>query len=84
MTQETDYTDRIVTSIAEREQQDVRDLEPPLNDAVDMDALAEVVESDAVREVEFSYLDYTVVVDDEGAVRVSDAEFAPRQRGKLG
>lgn len=84
MTQERDFTDRIASTIADSAQQDVTELDPPLYDAIDADALVEVIQSDAVREVEFSYLDYTVVVDEEGEVCVSEVEPARRRKGKLG
>lgn len=80
MTRNTDLVDRIVTSIAEREQRDVADLDPPLYEAVDVDALAAVVEGDGVREVEFSYRGYRVVVRDGGQVNVHEQAADPRSR----
>lgn len=84
MTREQEFVDRIVTKIAERAGQEVSELEPPLYEAIDADALAEVVHSEAVREVQFSYQEFEVVVDDRGEVRVSDAPPARRQPGQLG
>lgn len=84
MTREQEFVDRIVAQIAERAGQDVSDLEPPLYEAIDADALAEVVQSEAVQEVQFSYQEFDVVVDDQGEVRVSDAPAAHRRTGQLG
>jgi type IV secretory pathway ATPase VirB11/archaellum biosynthesis ATPase len=84
MTREQEFVERIVAKVAERAGQDVSDLEPPLYEAIDADALAAVVRSDAVQEVEFSYQDFMVHVDDQGEVRVTDPPSARPQRGQLG
>lgn len=84
MTREQEFVERIVAKVAERAGQDVSDLEPPLYEAIDADALAAVVGSDAVQEVEFSYQDFMVHVDEQGEVRVSDPPSARPQRGQLG
>lgn len=73
MSEANDIVNRIVKSIAYREQVEPTALDPPLHQAIDTDALARIVETDSLRRLEFVYLDYEVVVDGDGRVHVSAA-----------
>ena len=66
----------VVETIAEREGVPAEELQPPLHDAVDADALDALVGS-ASRErltIEFTYCGYTVRVTGDGEVSVLDPE----------
>lgn len=73
-------SNRIVTQIASAEGLSPTDLEPPLHDIVDPDALDRLIESnsrrssDAELSLEFTYRGHTVHVDATGAVDVSPPE----------
>ncbi|RDI73109.1 hypothetical protein DWB78_10895 [Halopelagius longus] len=59
----------MLTSVADREGTDVLSL-PPLYEAVDPDALEQLVAFGGVAEISFTYLDYDISVDGDGDVRV--------------
>lgn len=68
----------IVEAVAERDGVDVTDLQPPLHDVVDTDALESLFErtpDGATASVSFAYCGYTVRVDATGDVEISDAEL---------
>lgn len=66
-------TVQIIERIADREQLDPRDLDRPLYDAVDPDALDALFRcDDADVTVEFRYLGYRVVVDGEGEIEITE------------
>ena len=76
----------VVETIAEREGVPAEELQPPLHDAVDADALDALVRS-ASRDrerltIEFSYCGYTVRVTGDGEVSVLDPE--PIDRSEKG
>lgn len=73
MSEANGIINRIVKSIAYREQVEPTALDPPLQEAIDTDALARIAETDALRRLEFTYLDYEVVVDGDGRVHVGAA-----------
>lgn len=62
----------IVEAVAEREEADPEDLEPPLYEAVNPDALNSLFEDDysSTGAVSFMYKGYRVVVDSSTAVRL--------------
>lgn len=62
-------TERILTSVADREGTDVLSM-APLYETVDPDALEQLVASGGVAEISFTYLDYDVSVGGDGEVRV--------------
>lgn len=55
--------DRILARIAEQMDCDPADLEPPLGEVVDADALVQVVQSDGVRTVSFEYRGHRIEID---------------------
>lgn len=61
----------VVTAIADQTGVDVLDL-PPLEDSVDTDALAALLDSGSAPKVEFPYDGHAVTVDADGRVRVAD------------
>lgn len=70
------YANRIVRRVAEVEGVEPDEL-PPLYESIDPDALATLLESSAeTMTVEFSYLDYRVIVDND-AVTVHETERDP-------
>lgn len=64
-------TERVLASVADSERADILSL-PPLYDAVDPDALEQLVEHGGVTEISFVYLGYDVRVRGDGRVRVSE------------
>lgn len=62
---------QIITAIADQTATDALDL-PPLHEAVDVDALVALVQSEGTSRVVFSYQGHEVDVDGHGNVRVSD------------
>lgn len=76
---------RIVEKVADSEGVDPTELQPPLYEVIEPDALNAVfadAESDVSREdgrVEFTYCGYQVVVRSDGQVSVTEAEPADRQ-----
>lgn len=64
-------TERILASVADCEGTDILSL-PPLYDAVDPDALEQLVEHGGVTEISFVYLGYEVLVRGGGTVRVNE------------
>lgn len=68
----SDVAARVVTAVADAEELSPMDLDLPLYEVVDPDALERLVEStDAALEVTFSYLGREVTVDGCGAVSVA-------------
>lgn len=78
-------TSRIAEKVAESEGVEPTELQPPLYEVIDPDALNAVfadAESDVSREVgrvEFTYCGYQVVVRSDGQVSVTELEPADRQ-----
>lgn len=70
----------VITQVASSEGVSPTDLEPPLHDVVDPEALDRLVESsgrdssDDVLTVEFTYRGHTVQVDSTGAVDVTSVD----------
>lgn len=64
---------RILATVAEKEGVDAWDLETPLYDVIDPDAM-EALFRDGRGTVTFEYLDYVVTVDHEHAVEVAPRE----------
>ena len=62
----------VVEAVADATESDPLTMDPPLYDAVDPDALARVVRSDARTCVAFEYDGHSVVVDGDGTVTVDD------------
>ena len=78
MSEETPVSLRIVRAVATREGIDPAELQPPLHDVVDTDALeALFADPERAGTVEFTYRGYDVVVESSGDVRVTDADLAP-------
>lgn len=66
---------RIVTEVARLERTDPLDLEAPLYEAVDVDAMATLLYSaDGDASVTFRYCGHHVTVDGDGAVTVSESD----------
>lgn len=66
-------TERVLASIADSEGTDILSL-PPLYDAVDPDAVEQLVEHGGVTEISFVYHGYDVLVRGDGRVRVSEVQ----------
>lgn len=64
----------IAEEVASREGVDPTDLEPPLYDVVDLEALDAFLQSSRAGEttVKFRYAQYRIVVDNAGSVRVTE------------
>lgn len=70
---ETDLAlDRIVATLADRMDCDATELDPPLGDVVDVDALVQVVQSDSVDAVSFEYRGCRLEIEDADRVHVRD------------
>lgn len=71
----SDVTVEIVSAIADREGIEPMDLEPPLYDAIDPDALTAIMNVDPATELtlSFNYVGYrvTVIADEEPVVEVN-------------
>jgi len=72
-------SERVVESVAEAKGVDPVDLNPPLNDVVDLDALDALFSPvggvpRSLGRVEFSYDGYVVVVEGNGSVTVEPAD----------
>lgn len=71
---------KVLTQVASSEGVSPTDLEPPLHDVVDPDALDRLVESSGFRStddvvtVEFPYRGYLIRVDSTGAVELTSAD----------
>jgi hypothetical protein len=64
---------RVVQLVAEREAVDATRLDPPLNDVIDPDALDALFADTTVRgSIRFEYCGYTVHVDSDGTVELTD------------
>jgi len=61
---------RMITAVGEASETDPLTL-PPLETAVDTEALAALVESDGLRDLTFSYEGHAVTIDGDGHVRVA-------------
>lgn len=66
-------TTAIVDAIADREGVEPVELRPPLNTAIDLDALADLVTGENVEmvRVEFTYNDHRITIEDDEEVRIS-------------
>lgn len=77
MSQETDLVLSIVETVAEREGVDVTELDAPIHEAVDTDALESLFATTAMTGtdafVTFTYCGYSIRVDGSGGIRVSDS-----------
>jgi len=74
-TPSTKLSEAVVAAVADREGVDPIDLDRPLYDAIDPDALDDLFENSAVR-VQFDYLGYTVSIGQGGTVCVTETEDA--------
>lgn len=63
-------TERILNAVAYREQCDVVDL-PPLYEAVDPEALQQVVEDEAVAQIQFTYCGYQITAEQNGQIHIT-------------
>ncbi|WP_440764755.1 HalOD1 output domain-containing protein [Natronorubrum sp. DTA7] len=78
---------KVLTQVASSEGVSPTDLEPPLHDVVDPDALDRLVEScgcaasDRVVTIEFPYRGYMVRVDSTGAVDLTVGDQLPDSTG---
>jgi hypothetical protein len=64
--------DRMLTTIAERMDCDATDLDPPLGEVLDPDALVQVVQADGVDSVAFEYRGRWIEIRDVDRVTVRD------------
>jgi len=60
----------IVEEIATVTGREPHELDPPLNDAIDPDALEALIRGDAVKHISFEYQGHLVEVDGDGSVSV--------------
>lgn len=67
----TTMSEAVVTTVAERENTDVCNLQTPLFDAIDPDALDSLFRN-SNGQVTFKYLDYLVTIDSDRNVALSD------------
>ncbi|QFU84657.1 HalOD1 output domain-containing protein [Natronorubrum aibiense] len=76
MTHDQPVSLKVVQSVAERDGVPVEELEPPLHNAIDTDALDSLFRATTPEKipsmVEFSYNGYTIRIDKNGAVTVID------------
>lgn len=66
-------TQQVITAVAEKEGVDEADLETPLYDVIDPDALDTLFRGGSGT-VRFEYLEYVVTVDSDNTVEVAPAE----------
>lgn len=71
---------RVITAIADHADAEPHRLNPPLYEAIDLDALDALARSDATAHVEFTYREYRVSVSTDGTVVVDDAATAEQPR----
>ncbi|ELY56279.1 hypothetical protein C491_15067 [Natronococcus amylolyticus DSM 10524] len=69
----TKLSSEVIAAVAEAEGVSEIDLEPPLFEAVNPDALNNLFHN-ATRRVQFDYLGYTVTVDQDGTVDLAGEE----------
>nr|WP_282594447.1 HalOD1 output domain-containing protein [Halomarina salina] len=66
----------VIEAVATREEIEPMDLEPPLNDVIDPDALDALCRGESMNGfVVFSYCGYTVTVDADGSIEVEEQPF---------
>ncbi|WP_255151268.1 HalOD1 output domain-containing protein [Halorarius halobius] len=66
----------VIDAVAAHEGVDETDLDPPLDDAIDADALSALYDDHSAPTVRFSYRDHTVVVTGPDAVEVETGPSA--------
>lgn len=73
MAHDNDLVLEIVETVAEREGVEITELESPLHEAIDTDALESLFATPQMdASVTFAYCGYSIRVDDSGEIRVSD------------
>lgn len=60
---------RVIRAVAQEEGIDIAEIEPPLYDAIDPDALDSLFR-DTTGELTFTYMDYTIQVTSSGTVSI--------------
>ncbi|THE64700.1 hypothetical protein D8Y22_11320 [Salinadaptatus halalkaliphilus] len=71
-------SDAVVETLAAANDTDPVDLEPPLYESIDLEALDALVESTSQSlTLEFTHAGHTVRVDESGAVTLVSADYAP-------